>query len=55
MSVFTAVQLGDPCTTLDDCVVVSNSQCDTARGVCVCTSQHPIDGGNMCGQGRPKF
>ena len=49
---FLALRLGDPCTTLDDCIVVSNSQCDTGRGgVCLCTEEYPIDGGNICGQG----
>lgn len=48
----TALRVGDTCTKQEDCSLVSHSQCDIAKGVCVCTPEYPVDGGPLCGQGK---
>ncbi|XP_046451607.1 uncharacterized protein LOC124199727 [Daphnia pulex] len=48
-----ALRLGDKCSNLEDCSLVTHSQCDTGKGgVCACTPEHPVEGGTLCGQGR---
>lgn len=47
----TALRVGDSCSKEEDCSLVPYSQCDVAKGVCLCTEDYPIDGGTLCGQG----
>jgi hypothetical protein len=48
-----ALRLGDKCSNLEDCSLVTHSQCDTGKGgVCACTPEYPVEGGTLCGQGK---